>query len=157
MRPHRSDNKLCAAGQFGFCQRVVDQALWLAAEQCHTFIQRRLEIQLAAHGAFGNRNDRLGKAGDARHVVKGFGGDDCAVHIGEQQPLAATGGRQDVDIGAAFADVIPEPGQRSRIIFADWYVPCSAGMKPPGAGCIAPDAGGGKTCHPVVNREAASF
>ena len=84
---HCPDQRGCAAGKFHLAKRVVDEACSFAGEEGETRVQGLLEIQLAAHGTRRDRQDVVGYAGDARHVVQRLRGDDGAVHVGDQQPL----------------------------------------------------------------------
>ena len=67
----------------GAFQRIERQTL----QHAHPLAQRRLEFQLAAHGAFGDGGD---PGLEARHVgqfVQAFDIDDGGIHVGDQQLL----------------------------------------------------------------------
>ena len=55
----------------------------------NAFAQRRLEGDLAAHGAFGDRGDMGFDADVIGQFVDAFLADHGGIHIGEEQPLAA--------------------------------------------------------------------
>ena len=157
MRAHRSDQVPCPAGQFGFCQRAVDQACRMATKQGDTFIQRCLEIKFAPHGALGDRDDGVGKPGDACHVVKGLGCDDGAVHVGEQQFLPARRGWQDVDVDAGFGDLLPQIVKSGRFAASDRNVPRPVVLQPSGGRRLGLDPYAGKARQPVLDGEAGMF
>ena len=50
------------------------------------------EVQLAVHAAAGYGGDPLADAGVGGELVEGFAGDDGAVHVGDEEALAAVGG-----------------------------------------------------------------
>ena len=69
----------------GAFQRIDRQA----AQHRHALAQRGLEVQLAVHRARGDGGDTLLQAGEIGEFVERLAGDDRAVHVGDQQPLAA--------------------------------------------------------------------
>lgn len=99
-RAHGPDKGDRARRQFSHFKGVIDELRRLAGQKRKARIKRLFEIQLATHCAFGDRQNILGQAGDAGHVVQRFRGDHGAVHIGDQEPLAAVVTRDEIDIDA---------------------------------------------------------
>ncbi len=64
-----------------------------ALEHRDPLAQCRLESDFAAHGALGDRGDLGLHAGEIRQFVHAFLADHGGIHVGEEQPLAAVGGR----------------------------------------------------------------
>ena len=58
-------------------------------EEQHALAQRRLEGDLAAHGALGDRRDLVARADLGRQLVDAFLLDQGGVHVGDEQFLAA--------------------------------------------------------------------
>ena len=96
----------------GAFQRVQLQAL----EHADALAQRRLEFELAAHGAFGDGGDLRLEAGHVGQLVQAFDIDDGGIHVGDQQFLAAAAWRDqiDVELQAFRAARAPRPA-RARI------------------------------------------
>ncbi len=73
-----------------------------ALQQGDALAQSRLEIDLAAHGALGDRGNMLLQAHEGGELVDAFLADHGRIHVGEEQRLAARRRRLDdhVDRGA---------------------------------------------------------
>ncbi len=77
---------------------ILDHIGGEALQQGHALAQRRLEGDLAAHGALGDGRDMLLQADEVGELVDAFLADHGGVHVGEEQLLAAPGGRLDGDV-----------------------------------------------------------
>ena len=71
-----------------FLQHLVDDADRHALQQRDALAQRRLELDLAAHGAFGDRCDMGLQPGKIRQLVDAFLADHGGIHVGEKKLLA---------------------------------------------------------------------
>ena len=60
-----------------------------AGQQGDALAQRRLESDLAAHGALGDGGDVVADAGESGEFVDAFLADQRRIHVGDQQPLGA--------------------------------------------------------------------
>jgi hypothetical protein len=69
-----------------------------ARQHADAFAQGALEVELAPHGAFGDRGDLWLQAGEVRELVQAFDRDRGRIHVGHQKPLAAMGRRHDGNI-----------------------------------------------------------
>ena len=74
-----------------------------ARQQRDALAQRRREIQLALHGALGDRGDLRLEPGIVGELVDAFLPDDRRIHVGDQQPLFAVrfGLGDQVDAGSS--------------------------------------------------------
>ena len=70
-----------------------------ALQQADALAQRGLELDLAAHGAFGDRGDLLLQAEFGGELVDAFLADHGGIHVGDEQALGAAVGllHHDVD------------------------------------------------------------
>ncbi len=75
------------------CDHLVDYRDRQTFQQRDTLAQGRLEGDFAAHGAFGDRRDVVLQPGKSRQFVDAFLSDHGGIHVGEEQLLAAVGGR----------------------------------------------------------------
>ena len=64
-----------------------------ALQQRDALAQGRLEGELAAHGALGDRRDLLLQPDEVGEFVDAFLPDHGGIHVGEEQPLAPARGR----------------------------------------------------------------
>ena len=69
-----------------------------ALQQGDALAQSRLEIDLAAHRAFGDRGDMLLETDEGGELVDAFLADHGRIHVGEEQRLAARRRRLDDDV-----------------------------------------------------------
>ena len=90
MRPHRRHQLRRARGQDRFFPGALQRGDGQPGQHAHAFPQRRLEVQLAVHGAGGDGGDPLLQPGEGGQFVQRLRRDDGAVHVGQQQALAAT-------------------------------------------------------------------
>ena len=75
-----------------------DAACRQAPEQCHALLERLLEGDLPRIACSVTAFTWSETPGKLRQLVDAFLPDDRRVHIGQQQPLATTGGRDERDI-----------------------------------------------------------
>ncbi len=73
-----------------FVKRALQSVDSQALEFADTFAQRRLELDLAAHGALGDCGDFGLHAGEVGELVETFDIDDGGIHVRHQKPLAPT-------------------------------------------------------------------
>ena len=73
---------------------LVDGGARQSGEQRHPLAQGCGEIELAVHGPPGHGGDLRLEPGEVGELVDAFDGDDRAVHVAQQQPLAPVLGRQ---------------------------------------------------------------
>ena len=66
--------------------------------------QRLLEIELAVHGARGDRGDLRLDADGVGELVDAFLLDHGRIHVGDEQPLAAIGERHEGDVDGPAGD-----------------------------------------------------
>ena len=92
-------------------------------EQRDAFCQRRLEGDLAAHGALGDGSDAGLLADEIRELVEAFLADHGGIHVGEEQPLAPSRRRLHDDVDRHVAD-----DSRSRCAVTRSSLP-AAGVK----------------------------
>ena len=67
----------------------LDHRVGQALQQRDALAQRRLELELAAHGALGDGGDVRLQAGVVGQFVDALLADHGGIHVGEEQPLAA--------------------------------------------------------------------
>ncbi len=77
---------------------LVDRCDRQSFQQRHALAQRRLEGDLAAHRAFGDRRDARLQADVVGKLIDAFLPDHGGVHVGNEQPLAPRGGRLHDDV-----------------------------------------------------------
>ena len=89
MRAHGRDQFAAARRQRdALLQDLVDHADRQALQQRNALAQRRLELDLAAHGAFGDRGDMRLQPGEIGELVDAFLADHGGIHVGEKKLLA---------------------------------------------------------------------
>ncbi len=99
VRPHGGDQRAGARRQSdALFYHLVDRRDRQALEQGDPFAQRRLEGNLAAHGALGDRRHVRFQADVIGEFVDAFLLDHGRIHVGQKQLLAAVGGRLQNDI-----------------------------------------------------------
>ena len=81
-----------------------------AFQQGDAFAQRRLEIDLATHGAFGDGGDMLLEPDDGGQLVDAFLADHRRIHVGKEQRLAAGRRRLDDDVDRSAVQRGPDLG-----------------------------------------------
>ncbi len=90
VRPHRPDQRPGAGVQRdALGDHLVDGVGGQAGEQRDPLAQRRLELDLAAHGALGDRRDLRLQAGEVGELVKAFLTDDGRIHVGDEEAFPA--------------------------------------------------------------------
>jgi hypothetical protein len=72
-------------------QNFLDHADRQALQQRDALAQRRLELDLAAHRAFGDPGDMRLEAGEVRQFVDAFLADHGGIHVGQKKLLAPGG------------------------------------------------------------------
>ena len=87
---------------------LADHAGREPREQRDALRERRLERDLAAHRALGDGGDAGLLADEIRELVEAFLADHGGIHVGEQQPLAPSGGRLHDDIDRHVPDDVAE-------------------------------------------------
>ena len=92
-RAHRRDQLHGARHQLGFFPGPLHGFDWQALQHADALAQRAFEVEFAIHRALRDGGDAVLDAGLAGEFVQRLGGDDGAVHVGDQQPLAPTGRR----------------------------------------------------------------
>ena len=70
------------------CQHLVDHADRQILQQRHALAQRRLELDFAAHRAFGDGGDMRLQAGEIGQFVDAFLADHGGIHVGQKKLLA---------------------------------------------------------------------
>ena len=97
-------------------QRFVDDARRQALEQGDALAQGRLERDLAAHGALGDRGDMCLEPGEVGQFVDAFLPDHGGIHVGQKKLLASVDPRLhhnvDRQILAGFPETAGEGGRR---------------------------------------------
>ena len=71
-----------------FFQDFIDHADRHILQQRDALAQRRLELDLAAHGAFGDFSDMRLQPGEIGQFVDAFLADHGGIHVGEKKLLA---------------------------------------------------------------------
>ena len=120
MRAHRADQAARAGHQpHPLLAAAIDHARVEPLEQRNPRIQRRLEIEFAAHRPLGDLGDVRLDPGIVRQLVDAFDGDHGRIHVGHQQPLGAMLGRLDDHVDARDQPLerrartrLVEPGER---------------------------------------------
>ena len=95
-------------------QHFVDHADRQALEQRDALAQRRLEFDLAAHRAFGDRSDMRLEAGEVGQFVDAFLADHGGIHVGQQKLLAPVGLRLHDNVDRQVASSPRAGGRRRR-------------------------------------------
>ena len=80
-----------------------------ALQECDALAQRRLELDLAAHRAFGDPGDMGFQADIVGQFVDAFLADHGGVHVGEEQLLAPVGLRLHHDVDWQIAASLLQP------------------------------------------------
>ena len=107
VRLHRRDEGLRAGRQREACgYHFVDNTDRQPLQQRDALPQRRLERDLAAHGAFGDRGHAWLQAREISKLVDALLTDDGGIHIGYQQPLATVCGRLHDDVDLGFGKIV---------------------------------------------------
>ncbi len=89
VRPHGGEQRWPARRQpDALGDHRVDHRRGKALEQRDALAQRRLESDLAAHGALGDRRDPALEAGIIGEFVDAFLADHGGIHVGDEQLLA---------------------------------------------------------------------
>lgn len=105
VRTHGGDKRLCARRQRdaifddAFNHRNVEPG-----EQADALAQGRLELDLAAHGALGDRRDTVLQAKLAGKLVDALLSDHGGIHVGDQKPLAPRPVRLHENVDRAIRD-----------------------------------------------------
>ena len=95
---------------------LVDHAGRQPREQRDALAQRRLESDLAAHGAFGDRGDVGLLADEIRQLVDAFLADHGGIHVGEKKLLAPSCRRLHHDIDRRVAASPRATASRRRVV-----------------------------------------
>ena len=94
MRAHGRDQLAAARRRRdALCQHLVDHADGHILEQRDALAQRRFELDLAAHRAFGDGGDMRLQAGEIGQFVDAFLADHGGIHVGQKKLLAPERGR----------------------------------------------------------------
>ena len=97
---------------------LVDHADRQALQQRHALAQRRFELDLAAHRAFGNGGDMRLQAGEVGQLVDAFLADHGGIHVGEKKLLAPGCPRLHDNVDRQIAARFAQARVRSREIVA---------------------------------------
>ena len=93
VRPHGRDQRARPGGEAdAVAQNLLDHRDRQSFQQCDAFAQCRLEGNLAAHGAFGDRRHMRFQAGIVGQLVDALLHDHGGIHVGEKQFLAPVRG-----------------------------------------------------------------
>ena len=98
---------------------LVEDRLRLALQKADAFLQGALELDLAAHGAFGDGRDLGLDACEIRQFVDAFAIDDGGIHVGDQQALAAVGDCDDIRVDWRVDEATADVRQDFRILRAE--------------------------------------
>ena len=89
VRAHGGDQGAGAGGEANSGPGAFEGGEFQATEEGHALTQGVGEIDLAVHGATGDGGDLGAQSGFGGEVVQGLAGDDGAVHVGDEEALAA--------------------------------------------------------------------
>jgi len=89
---HGPDQGFGAGAQRHRGQGYLERPLLKPLEHRHALLQRLGEVDLAPHGAFGDGGGVFLAARPRRQLVQGFGGDDGAIHVGDEKRFPPPGG-----------------------------------------------------------------
>lgn len=149
MGAHGADQRAAAR-----CQRdvpgddLIDDAERDAFQQPNALSQRRLEFELAAHGAFGDLGDLLLQADIGGELVDALLADHGRIHVGEEQALAAGRGRLDDDVdGGAGKRLAQDRFELARIVRIREEVGRDLAVEALGPGCRG---GGTQACEQAI-------
>ena len=99
MRAHCSDKRAAAGRQDdAFLENAIDNSVLEAAQQRDALPQGGFELDLAAHGALGNRRDLLLETDEIGQLVDTFLADHGGIHVREEQFFAPMRDRLDENI-----------------------------------------------------------
>ncbi len=117
IRPHGPDEFAPARRQGdALVDHLVDDAGRQALQQGDTFAQRRLEVDLAAHGALGDLGDMGLHADHVGELVDAFLTDHGRIHVGKEQPLPACRRFLDEDIDRRAGKHRPDPLRHRTVV-----------------------------------------
>jgi hypothetical protein len=89
---------------------VIDHANREPFQKSDPLAKRRLECDLAAHRAFGDRRDLGFQPNQIRQLVDAFLFDHGGIHVGQEQALAASARRLDDDVDRLALKEMTESG-----------------------------------------------
>ena len=110
MLAHGRDQLPAARGQRdALFQDFIDRAGGQVLQQRDALAQRRLELDLAAHGALGNGGHMRLHPDEIGELVDAFLADHGGIHVGEKKLLAPEADRLHDDIDRQVAAQLAEP------------------------------------------------
>ncbi len=104
-------NSRAPGRQVGFGPGAMERVELQAFQQRHALAQGAAEVDLAGHGASRDGCHLLADAGEGGELVQRLGGDDRAVHVGDQQPLAPVLCRGHGHVDRGVADQLAQVGR----------------------------------------------